>query len=108
MRFREILTEDEIYNSMVSALMDLITVYLASDADTIDIQTLINDMHRLDYDVDDKFIEEALESKSFVGSISDGQIHLKTDEEEPDQADDEAEKNQDHVEKMAQKALKKR
>lgn len=106
MRFANLLTEDEIYDQMVDALMDLVVVYVSKNEPEIDISTLLASLHSQNYDADKSFVITTLKSKPFVDKIANGVVYLKSSSEDDEaESNEETDKSADHVEKMAQRAL---
>lgn len=117
MRFRDLIEAHSIHDQVVHELLDQMAVYLGTNQHEVSIAALLNAMHSIDLDVDKNTIIAVLKDKPFVERITGNSIYLRMDSEDDTDTDsqedivdktDDAEKNQEHVEKMAQRAIKSR
>jgi len=114
-RFRDLLTEHSMHDRVVHELLDQMAVYVGTKQHEVPIDTLIRAMQDIDLDADKDIVVAVLKDKPFIGRITNDTIYFKVDDSEEsgnaedivDNTDD-TEQNQQHVEKMAQRAIKSR
>ena len=108
MRYSEISSLPSSPEEAQNAMLDLISVYRSKDAASIPMDEILSVLHNQGFDANTRWVMDNLKDKSGVKRITPNEIMLQQDNVPDSEAsDDEAEKSQEKVEKMAAKAAKK-
>ena len=90
-----------------NTIIDVVTVYNGRNASEIPMSAIIDTLHDSGYDITPRMVMDVLQGNEAIKRISKDTVYLKSDEADmgsiPDQEKEKAEK---HVEKMAKKAIK--
>lgn len=107
MRYSEIAslpsTPDEARNTM----MDLVTVYRSRDEASIPMSEILALLHNQGFDADRRWVMDTLKDKPGIVRITKDKVVLKQEEPVSGPSDDQQEKSEKKVNKMATKAARK-
>jgi phage gp29-like protein len=109
MRISEILLED-VETEVNQSLKQMFIPYLAQKKSKVDMSTVLDTMTKLhgqEWDVSKDWVMDTLDGAAFVKSITPDEIYLNVDTPDALGAQDAVDKAEDHVAKMAKKAIKK-
>ncbi|CAB4123057.1 hypothetical protein UFOVP29_216 [uncultured Caudovirales phage] len=109
MRIREILQED-VETEVNQSLKQMFIPYLAQKKSKVDMSTVLDTMHSLhgqEWDVSKDWVMDTLDGLSFIKNITPDEIYLNVDTPDALGGKDAVNKAEDHVAKMAKKAIKK-
>jgi len=89
-------------------MLDLISVYRSKDEASIPMEEILSVLHNQGFDANPRWVMDNLKDKSGVKRITPNEVILQQDNIPDSQAsDDETEKSEEKVSKMAAKAAKK-
>ena len=109
MRYSEISTIPGSPDEAKNAILDIVTVYSGTGKTEIPLRVILKTMHRQNFDVDERLVIDILKNEPSVKRISDGIVHLSTEDYDTEPVSkDEEEKSGETVKQMAKKSLKKK
>lgn len=110
MRISELLNED-VETEVNQSLKQMFIPYLAQKKSKVDMSTVLDTMKKLhgqEWDVSKDWVMDTLDGAEFVKNVTPDEIYLNVDTPDALGGKDAVEKAEDHVSKMAKKALSKK
>ena len=108
MRISEILRED-VETEVNQSLKQMFIPYLAQKKSKVDMSTVLDTMkslHGQDWDVSKDWVMDTLDGEPFIKNVTPDEIYLNVDTPDALGGKDSVNKAEDHVAKMAKKAIK--
>jgi len=96
-------TPDEAKNGII----DLVTVYRSRDKSSIPMQEILSLLHNQGFDADRRWVMDTLKDKPGIVRITKDEVILKDEEPDTGASDDQQEKSEKKVSKMASRAARK-
>ena len=107
MRYSEITSLPSSPEEAKNAVLDLISVYSGKDKPSVPMKEILSLLHDKGYDATASWVMDILQNKGGVKRVTPQEVILKTEDLTDTVSDDEQQKSQDKVQKMASKAARK-
>lgn len=107
MRYHEIASLPSTPDEASNSIMDLVTVYRSRDQASIPMSEILGMLHNQGFDADRRWVMDTLKDKRGIVRITKDKVVLKSEEPPEGASDDQLEKSEKKVGKMATKAARK-